>query len=207
MLMEEIAADCQAKIVYLPSTPSASLQSFAVPILNLHDTHVTAPFFGPNVWSAIVQPVPGGNIPPEHAALELKMTFKDGGAFDFHSTYERIKERLQQAVDVARESGHLVGDGAEIGGGQGAGALGAVDMNAVHLDELPAYEDAASTRPVPAPRQEAPLIDLTENEPATRTSPRQENFSPPAEPPPGYEDVQSQSVSDELERRLRGSVS
>jgi hypothetical protein len=135
------------------------------------------------------------------------MTFKDGGAFDFHSTYERIKERLQQAVDVARESGHLVGDGTETRGGQGAGALGAVDMNAVHLDELPAYEDAASTRPVPATRQDAPLIDLSEPEPATRTSPRQEQFSPPAEPPPGYEDVQSQSISDELERRLRGSVS
>lgn len=135
------------------------------------------------------------------------MTFKDGGAFDFHSTYERIKERLQQAVDVARESGHLTGDGAETGGGQGAGALGAVDMNAVHLDELPAYEDATSTRQVPAPRHEAPLIDLAEPAPATQTSPRQEQFSPPAEPPPGYEDVQSQSVSDELERRLRGSES
>lgn len=151
--------------------------------------------------------MPGGNIPPEHAALELKMTFKDGGAFDFHSTFERIKERLQQAVEVARESGHLTGDGAETGGGHGAGALGAVDMNAVHLDELPAYEDAASTRPVPVARQEAPLIDLTAPEPSTRTTAPQAQFSPPAEPPPGYEDVQSQSISDELERRLRGSAS
>lgn len=197
----------RSKIVYLPTTPSASFQSFAAPILNLHDTHVTAPFFGPNVWSAIVQPVPGGNIPPEHAALEIKMTFKDGGAFDFHSTYERIKERLQQAVEVARESGHLTGDGTETSGGQGAGALGAVDMNAVHLDELPAYEDAASTRPVPVATPEAPLIDLAAPEPTARTSPAQAQFSPPAEPPPGYEDVQSQSISDELERRLRGSAS
>ncbi|KAE9972076.1 hypothetical protein EG328_005249 [Venturia inaequalis] len=195
------------RIVYLPTTPSASLQSFAAPILNLHDTHVTAPFFGPNVWSAIVQPVPGGNIPPEHAALELKMTFKDGGAFDFHSTFERIKERLQQAVEVARESGHLTGDGTETGGGQGAGPLGAVDMNAVHLDELPAYEDATSTRPVPVARQEATLIDLAAPESTTRTTPPEAQFSPPAEPPPGYEDVQSQSISDELERRLRGSAS
>jgi len=195
------------RIVYLPSTPSTSLQSFAAPILNLHDTHVTAPFFGPNVWSAIVQPVPGGNIPPEHAALELKMTFKDGGAFDFHSLYERIKERLQQAVDVARESGHLVGDGSEGGGGSGAGALGAVDMNAVHLDELPAYEDAAGSRPIQAPAHEAPLVDLEESEPTQSVSPRQERFEPPVEPPPGYEDVQSQSVSDELERQLRRSVS
>jgi WW domain-binding protein 2 len=135
------------------------------------------------------------------------MTFKDGGAFDFHSIYERIKERLQQAVEVARESGHLVGDGSESGGGQGAGALGAVDMNAVHLDELPAYEDAAGSPPVQAPRHEAPLIDLQEPEQSQRSSPQQERFEPPAEPPPGYAEVQSQSVSEEFERRLRGSIS
>lgn len=151
--------------------------------------------------------MPGGNIPTEHAALELKMTFKDGGAFDFHSIFERIKERLQHAVDVARESGHLVGDGSEIGGGQGPGALGAVDMNAVHLDELPPYEDATASRPAQVTRSEQPLIDLEEPEQAQGSSPRVERFEPPAEPPPGYEDVQSQSVSAELEARLRGSVS
>jgi hypothetical protein len=176
--------------------------------LNLHDTRVAAPFFGPNVWTAIVQPVPGGNIPPEHAALELKMTFKDGGAFDFHSTFERIKERLQQAVEVARESGQLVGDGIETTGGRGPDALSGVNLDAVHLDELPAYEDAASTRraPAEAPREER-LIDIDEPEHRQRSSPRDEAFSPPAEPPPGYEAVQNQSVADELERRLRGSVS
>jgi hypothetical protein len=216
-----------SKIVYLPAAPTPTLQSFAAPILNLHDTRVAAPFFGPNVWTAIVQPVPGGNIPPEHAALELKMTFKDGGAFDFHSTFERIKERLQQAVDVARESGQLIGDGTDIGGGNGGGPLSSVNLDSVHLDELPAYEDATS--PVRQGAMEsldsevgtqAPLVDLEEEEdeeeivPRTLSSPRseglsprQEVFTPPAEPPPGYETVQSQSVADELERRLRGSVS
>jgi hypothetical protein len=206
------------KIVYLPATATPALQSFAAPILNLHDTHVAAPFFGPNVWTAIVQPVPGGNIPVEHAALELKMTFKDGGAFDFHSTYERIKERLQQAVDVARESGQLVGDGTDVGGG-GGGPLSGINLALVDLDELPAYEDATSPagqttgRSLAVDEEEAhqQLVDLDEDSAPPMSSPRsdgrsprQEVFTPPAEPPPGYETVQSQSVADEVERRLRG---
>jgi len=134
------------------------------------------------------------------------MTFKDGGAFDFHSTFERIKERLQQAVDVARESGQLVGDGTEVNAGRGGGGLSGVNMDSVHLDELPAYEDATGDRP-PHIRTEEPLIDLSVSPPSTERSPRNQQFSPPAEPPPGYETVQSQSVADELERRLRGSVS
>lgn len=147
------------------------------------------------------------------------MTFKDGGAFDFHSIYERIKERLQQAVDVARESGQLMGDGVEGGGGAGAGAMGSVNLDAVHLDELPAYEDATSpagrvtARTVPVERQPEVLIDLEDAPRAqqpTRSSqgsPRNEVFTPPAEPPPGYETVQQQGVADELERRMRGSIS
>jgi hypothetical protein len=167
-----------------------------------------------------VQPVPGGNIPVEHAALELKMTFKDGGAFDFHSIYERIKERLQQAVDVARESGQLVGDGTDIGSG-GGGPLSGINLALVDLDELPAYEDATSlvdqtSGASLAVEEEAhpQLVDLDEESVPPLSSPRsdgrsprQEVFTPPAEPPPGYETVQNQSVADELERRLRGSIS
>jgi len=194
------------RIVYLPTNPSTALESFAAPILNLHDTHVTAPFFGPNVWTAVVQPVPGGNIPPQCSAVELKMTFKEGGAFDFHSTYERIKDRLQQAVEIARESGRLTGDGEDTSQGHGAGVLAGVNMDAVHLDELPTYDVANASgnavslldSPVPhfnaAPMQ-SPGMTLTQ-----RTI--QGGDSPPSEPP-RYEDVQRGSVSDELERRLR----
>jgi hypothetical protein len=151
----------------------------------------------------------------------LKMTFKDGGAFDFHSTFERIKERLQQAVDVARESGQLIGDGTDIGG-NGGGPLSSVNLDSVHLDELPAYEDATAPIRQGAERSliaeeepQPPLVDLEEDTvPHAMSSPRSEGrspgeevFTPPAEPPPGYETVQSQSVAHELERRLRRSVS
>ncbi len=155
-----------------------------------------------------MQTVPGGNIPPEHPAVELKLTFKDGGAFDFHTTFERIKERLQQAVEMARESGHLVGDGTETNAGIGGGALASVNLDSVHLDELPAYDAATAPRELLTDsRAPPPLVDLTEVSQSPGRSNRDELFSPPAEPPPGYEIVQNQSVADELERRLRGSIS
>jgi hypothetical protein len=155
-----------------------------------------------------VQTVPGGNIPPEHPAVELKLTFKDGGAFDFHTTFERIKERLQQAVEMARDSGQLVGDGTETNAGTGGGALASVNLDSVHLDELPAYDAATAPRDLLADTQAPPpLVDLTEAPQSPGRSSRDEPFSPPAEPPPGYETVQNQSVADELERRLRGSIS
>ena len=46
------------------------------------------------MWQALLQPVHGGGIPtPLGGVVELKFTFKDGGAFDFHTHFERIKER------------------------------------------------------------------------------------------------------------------
>jgi hypothetical protein len=83
-------------MIYLPVAPTPQLQSFAVPILNVTDSRVTAPWFGANKWEAIIQPVQGGGIPPQHAELDLVMEFKEGGAFDFASIFERLKERLRQ---------------------------------------------------------------------------------------------------------------
>ncbi|KAJ9618705.1 hypothetical protein H2203_008909 [Taxawa tesnikishii (nom. ined.)] len=195
------------RIIYLPSTPTPQLQSFAAPILNLLDTHVTAPWIGPNVLVAMVRPVQGGGVPPAHPALELKVTFRDGGAYDFQSRFERVKERLQQAVDVARENGVPIGS--ETGRGRGSGGLEGVDMGNVHLDELPAYEEAASGPPArvtqgeeQVPRQSMEQQTEVEATAQARRVSDQETFSPPAEPPPGYEEVQRASVEDELERRL-----
>lgn len=206
------------RVIYLPATATSQLQSFAVPILNTHDTHVVAPWIGPNVWTTLVQPVQGGGIPAHHPALELKITFKEGGAYDFHSRYETVKERLQQAVAVARESGTVLGDGSETGRGRGGGALAGVDVSAVHLDQLPAYEEAggsvsvaAAPPPVlysaappapPAPPVAPPTHVQSEQGAANPHS--QHVFGPPAEPPPGYEEVQRETVEDELERRLSG---
>jgi WW domain-binding protein 2 len=210
-------------VIYLPKTSTTALQSFSSPILNLHDTHVAAPFFGPNTWTAALEVVAGGNIPPHNSSsgLELKFVFKDGGAFDFHTNFEKIKEKLSQALAVARESGNI-----PRGAGAGAGPLSGINLAAVHLEQLPAYGDVGMTSPVLANhsvplsplspssnQQEPPLPDDTlgttgdgagilPNSPPTQDA----TFTPPTEPPPGYEEVQRLSVTQELERRLGQST-
>lgn len=152
----------------------------------------------------------------------MKMTFKEGGAFDFHSNFERIKERLQQAVETARESGHMAGDGTDRGIGGGHDPLAGINMAAVHLDELPAYEEAAGlaspailpvsassvarTAPPGPPLRDsgtvAPSNDETSAKPDVDLL-QSETVSPPTGPPPGYEEVQRDSVAHELDLRLR----
>jgi hypothetical protein len=122
------------------------------------------------------------------------MEFKEGGAFDFHNTFERLRERLRQTIDVARDSG----------------IDETVATGNLNMEDLPAYEDTRQHTRVPeaplsppasaglneantgASVPEAPLADSPQ-----RSSPLQspQPFQPPSEPPPGYEEVQ-------LERRL-----
>lgn len=110
------------------------------------------------------------------------MTFKEGGAFDFHTNFERIKERLEQAVENT---------------GEGARGLRGVDMAAVHLEELPAYEGPSPTEPTAPVSTGDSLNAPANNQRASVLGPE------PMEPPPGYEEVQQQSVAQELEERLR----
>ena len=139
--------------------------------------------------------------------MQIKLTFKEGGAFDFSSTYERMKETLNQALEVARESGRAVGNGG-------------VDVD---LEQLPAYEEASgggggqtqiqrpvpiapngAQRPRPAPPANNGVVGL-EDQTGSRAgrSSREEPLPPPDEPPPGYEEVQQSSVADQLERSVR----
>lgn len=149
--------------------------------MNIRDSHVSAPFFGPNVWNALVQPVPGGGISAPLPAVQMKVTFKEGGAFDFHTNFERIKERFQEARETANESSR----------GQQT-----VDLSAVHLEDLPPYE-APSNAPPNANQSISP------REPRGEITPNPASRDEPVEPPPCYEEVQSQSVAHELEERLR----
>lgn len=124
------------------------------------------------------------------------MTFKEGGAFDFHSNFERIKDRLHQAVEHARESGLMTGNGP-------AG----VDYTNVHLDELPAYEGPSDAPPYPGTSHDTefgvPPEGASKPPPPLGEETESSAFEPPTEPPPGYEEVQQQSVANELENRLR----
>jgi len=195
------------RIIYLPATPAATLQSFSAPLLNLHDSHVIMPWFGSNSWQAVLQPVPGGNISTSNTKIEVKFVFNEGGAADFHSNFERIKERFQQALEVAR-SGNT---------GIGAGYLAGVNLDAVHLDQLPSYESsgqdaiASSTstttihepipqRPQPGGHNQLAPSDTT-GDSGRATNPT-EPVEPPSDAPPGYEETQQQSIQQEFERRF-----
>ena len=103
------------------------------------------------------------------------------------------------------------------------GANGPIDVD---LEQLPAYEEveggsAVPQQPTASVQETAPQIqrptpisphstlhqpslhsdeDTRAPKPAPTTS---EPFVPPNEPPPGYEEVQSRSIADNLEQRLR----
>jgi hypothetical protein len=190
--------------VYIPETSTAELKSFSAPLLNLHDTHITVPWFGPNAWQAFLQPVPGGNLPATQAAIELKLTFKEGGAPDFHSNLERIKERLQQVVSTAREN--------NLSGARQDNFPSNVNLENVHLDQLPSYQEAGRDRIAP---EDSESMSVAVDSPAAMSphiapafmrggSPVQE-VRPPNDAPPGYEETQQQSIQAELDRRLSQS--
>lgn len=167
---------------------------------------MTAPWFGANAWVAVLKPVTGGGIPPQHAFVEAKLTFQEGGAYDFRRVFEEVKERLSHAVEIARDSGRPA------------------DLSDVPFEQLPAYDAPSSQPAVPdsTPR-EPPMIAPTPTRPvassrsASRLSPppvisahQQETQSqpnPPDEPPPAYEEAQSTSVMDSVEDSVRNSHS
>ncbi|WPG97744.1 Hypothetical protein R9X50_00052500 [Acrodontium crateriforme] len=190
------------RVIYLPDKPTEKFKSFSTPLLNLHDSHITSPFFGPNAWIALLQPVQGGGIPaPRTGVVELKLTFKDGGAFDYHTIFERVKERLQQTIEVSRM---------EAGGGAAntstsQAALNGVDISNVNLDELPAYQeqsDGPLLSPVAALATQQAQRHETLAEPQRSAPGGPTTVIPPAEPPPGYEEAQMQGLQEGVERRL-----
>jgi WW domain-binding protein 2 len=196
------------QVVYLPATSTPQFQSFACPLTNLHDSHVSTPLFGPNVWQAVVQPVSGGGLPSTQAHIEISLTFKDGGAYDFHTNFERIKERFLQAVGVARESDVTVSNATS-----SSGPMAGLNMDAVHLDDLPTYQDSGRDElaPQPAPAAEPPRQPPVQQEaPAPsfeevvggRIPEQRQSAAPPTDAPPGYEETQQQSIQQELEARL-----
>jgi hypothetical protein len=164
------------------------------------------PWFGSNSWQAVLQPVPGGNLPSSNAKIEVKLVFNEGGAADFHANFERIKERLQQVVEAATDGGG--------GAGYGIGSLAGVNMDAVHLDQLPTYEASgqdqiapvSSGRPLEEPSVVFPNASHTTQDGAGETLRHRTpaTAEPPNEPPPGYEETQQQSIRQEFERRFSG---
>lgn len=119
----------------------------------------------------------------------MKVTFKEGGAFDFHTIFEQIKERSYQAYTVARETGQN-------------GVAGA-DLANVHLEQLPAYEAGKDVEDAEEPQILSPIPRRPTGNATTEAVVPPNNRPAPDEPPPGYEEAQVQAVGDVLEERLR----
>jgi hypothetical protein len=135
------------------------------------------------------------------------MTFREGGAYDYHIIFEQIKERLHHAVSVAREEGRNIGS---------AGVLNPADLANVDLEQLPAYEPASVVRRISHNEERglmasSPTIAEGGGEGSRDSSstaestpkPEEELFTPPNEPPPGYEEAQAQAISIDFDQRLR----
>jgi hypothetical protein len=112
------------------------------------------------------------------------LTFKEGGAFDFHTIFEQIKERVHQAYTVARESGERP-------------TAATLDVD---LEQLPAYECASPASAREVQRETEPAIlspiprrptggdtDIAGTGSLAETTP-EVRAPPPDEPPPGYEE-------------------
>lgn len=128
-----------------------------------------------------MKPVPGGGIPPLHSAVEIRLTFREGGTFDYHTVFTQIKEQLAHAYTNAREQGQ-------------------VNMANVHLDQLPAYEAEGTT----VQEQNRPQDTAHVMEDDARANRPSENLEPqPDEAPPGYEEAQLQATSESLENSMR----
>lgn len=150
-------------------------------MLNYEDSHGGSPWFGSWYWRAVVTPVSQGGIPPDIARVELKMTFKDGGHYEFVNEFETLKQNLHHCRDIERETGQRI---------------------SVPDEPLPAYEGPAGSGTGSGTANAGRLA--AEDPPARSDS--SSRARGPDEPPPAYEEAQAQSISMRLEDHIRGSV-
>ena len=108
---------------------------------------LTVAWFSANAFVANITPVKNGGIP--HFA-ELKLVFKEGGAFEFYNTYTTLLDRLQAQGD---------GDPVE------------------HLEDLPMYSTDTTAGRSEEPEQPEPLV---ENERAAESVAAPVDDLPPA---------------------------
>jgi hypothetical protein len=173
------------QVIYLPDRPTEQFKSFFAPVLNFEDTHVHSSWIGPWSWSGLVKPVTGGGIPAGLPRIDVKLTFKEGGHADWQSKFELLKERLAHARELERETGQTL---------------------IVTDEELPPYEPSGSANPSHSPpgggvphRTNPVVVDHT-------TTPVQAPQPAPDEPPPAYDEAQSQAIGMRYEEQLRGEA-
>lgn len=141
-------------------------------------------WIGPWSWSGLVKPVTGGGIPAGLPRIDVRLTFKEGGHADWQSKFELLKERLAHARELERETGQTL---------------------IVTDEELPPYEPSSSANPSqgqPAVVPEQTIPAVADNTTTTSEAPQ----AAPNEPPPAYDEVQSQAIGMRYEEQLRAEA-
>ncbi|KAI9837882.1 MAG: hypothetical protein M1838_004725 [Thelocarpon superellum] len=158
------------QLIYLPDAPTSSFSSLASPLENVYDGRIVVPYLGPNAFTSVLRTATGGGLPREQRYLQVKLTFNEGGAYDFHQTFVRLRERVGDAIHDARANGEITGDGPHA----------SLHLNGVHLDDLPAYETGSTTSSLPPEQTRSRMT-------ASSTVPRG--------PPPAYDESMTDTVT------------
>jgi len=79
------------RVIFISRPILEHFKSLSVPLLNLKEGKFQQPWFAANYYQAIVIPVPNGGLP---APGQLKITFKEGGGFEFSTTFKNLMLRL-----------------------------------------------------------------------------------------------------------------
>ncbi|KAL2756011.1 hypothetical protein ACRALDRAFT_1081961 [Sodiomyces alcalophilus JCM 7366] len=164
------------RVIYIPSQPTPELKSFQAWILDCQDSYVHSPLIGAWYWAGTVRPSPGGGVPPDIPRLNLKLTFREGGHYDFYQRFEELKERMEHVRQLQQETGQFIN---------------------IPDEPLPTYEPRQ-----PGTSESNNLDPNTLASRSRSTSSASQNIRPD-EPPPAYEEAQAQQLSMRLEGHIR----
>jgi len=138
---------------------------------------VVTSWFSAWSWCGRVRPVPGGGVPTEVPILDVKLVFNEGGHDAFRQKFEVMKERLEYARQLQRETGQEIPTG----------------------EDLPQYEPRAPGA-ASSSAAEAGSSSAAAQGGSSQGQPSQPT---PDEPPPDYEEAQAQAVGIRLEEQMR----
>jgi len=180
------------QIIYLPSQPTETFQSFSSRILDLEDSRTPTGShmwgFGAWYWEAEFRPVPGGNVPTDVMRAKIQLTFNESGISDWQAKYTDIRSRIQHLAQIGQ-------------------------LQNMHGEQLPSYTSAAGSGiGVGDLRQQDEQQIQQQSESATAqvarqaddaTQQRRDNQGVPHEAPPGYDEAQAQAMTERFDARER----
>ena len=179
------------QIIFLPTGSSNQFESFTAELSRIVDSYVKTPWIGPNTWVANLERSRSfqcdiWNIPKRIAALRLDINFNEGGAYEFHNTVIKAKERLHQAMEVRNMSLNE----------NGAAGFAVMNPNSDNLEQLPEYGNSLNTvsrdngeMMCMAARHNS-LVDEMGEQPERRSVQPETPQEAQVESPPSYEEAQ-----------------